>query len=248
MRSSLHLGGLVLLLASSPAVGHDPSHGSAPLDVLLVPYVEGPLGCPGDAVLPPEGWSLEQNESSLRISARLLPLPAFVLAAVDTGKTVQSLVMMEEREISLHRAVARSSRPQAGTAVVGAVSGIHGDSAHGMESSLMMDYDNLPIGELCPRDDGVFVARFERASFPETLVPGRAVHLIFMTDARVPHLLPHPLVSTEVVTKSAYLLAPGEDAGVLRSALDGGPGASSAVPVVLAALAVALFGFGRWGT
>lgn len=228
-----------------------------PGPLLVVPHRAGPLPC-GDAagagylVDLGGGARVALAGNASHVAATFdLPGPGFAAVALDTRSAARTLLAMQEQAVALHRLAAAApngSALEARAGVLGIPYALPGASRHSFghaapeEVGLRIAYD--APARAC--GDAVhFTMAIARDDAADALAPGTVVHAVALYDPEVPGFLPRPVDSTRVLQANLYLARPGEDAGLVRAALDPGPGLAEAVP--LAALLLGLAGLTRRG-
>ncbi len=271
---------IVLLLAflGNPASGHHPGDrvdeqlldaGSRIMyggfdagqtgPLVVVPHHEGPLPCTvperspyllplGDSA----GVTFLTNGSHL-VAVMDLPVghDGYAALAMDTGRAVRTLIMMQEHAMSLHRfgAVIPSMDPGGNDSARWGLMGVPYElpepSPHDIDhpmpgDGIQLDHDDNPRGAAFCRDDesGHVGFVFPHEGSGEPIGPGRLVHVVALYDEEVAAWLPRPVdESTAIEQWNLYLSRAGEDPEQLRAALSSRIGVDDAVPLLLFALA-----------
>ncbi len=214
--------------------------GAQPGPLLIVPYVDVPPLC---GTAPTQGALVALGDDvfltffvtgvGLQV---LLDLPqdassGYAGLAVDTHDASRALILMQESAISLHSLVGvvwNETTTTVRTGALGLPYIIPGTGGHDMGVSLegggiLLDHDNASAaGSSCAgpdRSHRTFV--FSAQVLPESVEPGRVVHIVALFDPDVPYFLPRPIDgSTRVLQANLYLARPGEDIASLRDALE----------------------------
>lgn len=234
--------------------------------LVVVPYVEGPLGCGASAggyrvpLSAESGVSFVANETTLQAFFDA-PGAGFSAFAVDSHTASRALILMQENAVALHGLVALVQRESANatsvrTGVLGLPYPIPGAGAgHGFDHTaegggVVMSYDNRSFtrASACAGDERGHVALdvpFD--AFRETpLRHGALVHVVAMHDPEIPEFLPRPIdASTQILQANLYLARPGEDPERVRDALAPGVRAHDAIPLAGLGLALALIAWRR---
>lgn len=208
-----------------------------PGPLIVVPYVDEAPPCAGTptagAVLPlGDGAYVTFFVAADGLHA-LLDLPAdptgYAAIAVDTHDAQRALILMAENAIALHalRAVVfKDGRDQDRSGVLGLPYLLPGEVGHAMNytpegGGIVMDHDDSFRGSIVCAGDvpGHRAFAFNATALPESVTPGRVVHVVALYDPEVPFFLPRPLdESTRVLQANLYLARPGEDPVAVREA------------------------------
>lgn len=226
--------------------------------LVVVPHHEGPLPCTvperSPYLLPlgrSAGLMFLTNDSHL-VAVMDLPVghDAYAAVAMDTGRAVRTLIMMQEHAMSLHRfgAVVTSSDPAVNDTARWGVMGVPYElpepSPHQIDhpmpgDGIQLDHDDNPRAATFCRDEetGHVGFVFPHEGSGEAMEPGRLVHGVALFDDEVPAWLPRPVdESTAIEQWNLYLTRPGEDAQEVRAALSSRIGVDDAVPLLLMGL------------
>ena len=225
--------------------------------LVIVPHVEEPPAC---AALPERvatlalgddaTASLYVTDDALVAVADLPPTTGgYAAFAVDTHDASRALLLMTESVVAIHALSAVAWSPNDGAEARTGVLGIPYAAADAPEmghdmadpegGGILLDHDNgFGGGRLCAGDVvGHRAFRMSASSLPESVTPGRVVHVVLLYDPEVPTFLPRPIDgSTRVVQANLYLARPGEDPEALGEAFSGRVGAADVAPLLLGAL------------
>ncbi|HUR67962.1 MAG TPA: hypothetical protein VM370_01855 [Candidatus Thermoplasmatota archaeon] len=209
--------------------------------LVVVPYVEGALGCapPAEAdysiaLGADAGIAFAANATALAAYFDLPPQgEGYAALGVDSHDATRALILMQENAIALHAlagVVERGSALDVKTGALGVPYPIPGTAMEHAEElaapeggGLLLDHDGSFTGaRACAGSEvGHLAILVEDSSLPDSLAPGRLVHAVAMFDATLAQFPPRPLDGTTAVLQAnLYLARPGEDPARVRAALD----------------------------
>lgn len=227
-----------------------------PGPLVVVPFVEDPPAC---AASPSVGTTIAMGKDSavtFYVSAQglhaLFDLPPdpngyYTAFAVDTHDASRALILMMEEAVALHALEAvrvKEGNETVRSGVLGLPYELPTEGGHAFNitpegGGILMDHDGSFSGAtVCSGDvPGHRTFSFNASKLPDSVTPGRIVHVVALYDPKVPEFLPRPVDgSTRVLQLNLYLARPGENATAVRAAFSPTWSAADLVPIGLAAV------------
>lgn len=230
--------------------------------LLVVPFVDGPLPCGPEAfgayriaLTSGTGVAFVANATILQM---LVDMPegegGYSALAVDTHEASRALLLMQQAAVSYH-ALVGVVKPLNGTRSIDVQTGVlglpyplegtatHGDLPPPEGEGIQMAHDrSFRGGAACLGDaPGTLVIRVNQTALPESLAPGKLVHVVALHDPSIAGFLPRPLDGTTgILRANLYLARAGDDAEQIRAALDPAPRVADITPIAALAVGLAL--------
>ena len=220
--------------------------------LVVVPYVDRPLGCAPPAAAeyrialgPDAAVSFATNATTFAAFFDVPPFgEGYAGLAIDTHDATRTLILMEENAVALHALVGtvlRGTLLETRTGALGLPYPIPGTAAHDMGEfepeggGIVMTHDGSFLGgAACSTEEpGHLAISVELASLPDSLAHGRLVHAVAMFDPELAGFPPRPIdATTGLLQANLYLARPGEDPVRVRDALDPSLGLADALPLL----------------
>lgn len=211
-----------------------------PGPLVVVPHVAQAPECaaaPTTAVVLPLGHDAEVaffgTADGLHTLVDLPPATqGFVGMAVDTHDASRALILMDESAIALHGIVSVAWRdgaePVTRTGALGVPYALPGEGGHAFNYTpegrgILIDHDDsFRGGSTCAGNSpGHRAFSFTALAMPDSVGPGRIVHVVLLYDPDVPAFIPRPIdESTRILEANLYLARAGEDPVLVARALD----------------------------